>query len=176
MQSLEQYRLLKDKVDRFCTAVQARFPEQMVCRRGCDACCTHIGVLPVEALAIALAVASLPPEQAEQMRTRARQMADKEECPLLLDRACLLYTVRPIICRTQGMPLLVEEDGGRRIDYCPLNFQGLESLPGDAVLNLDALNQSLAAINILCLRELAEAGVELPERLSIAEAILLELE
>lgn len=176
MKSLEQYKLLLENVDRFCAAVQARFPEQVACRRGCDACCTHIGVMAVEAIGLALALAALPEAEAEKIRVRARGMRKGEGCPLLAGGACLLYEARPVICRTQGLPLLVEEDGQGRVDHCPLNFQGVESLPGDAVLNLETLNETLAAINLLCLRELGEADGNLPERLSIADALLLELD
>lgn len=176
MESLTQYRLLLEKVDCFSAAIAARFGGEVACRRGCDACCTHIGVMAVEAIALALAVAALPEAEREAIRERARTMADGDACPLLLDGVCLLYDARPVICRSHGLPLLLEEEGGRRIDHCPLNFRGLESLPGDAVLNLETLNSALAGINLLCLRELGEAADGLPERLSIAEALLLEFE
>jgi Fe-S-cluster containining protein len=176
MKSLEQYRLLLEKVDRFSGGVAECFGGGMVCRRGCDACCTHISVMAVEAVALALAVAALPAEEAEGIRERARRMGSDEACPLLEDGVCLLYAARPVICRSHGLPLLLEEDGQRRVDHCPLNFQGMESLPGDMVLNLETLNQALAAVNILCLQELGDAASQLPERLSIAEALLLELD
>jgi Fe-S-cluster containining protein len=176
MESLAQYRLLLEKVDRFSAALGERFPGQMSCRQGCDACCTHIGVMAVEVIALALAVAALPAAEGEEIRERARRMGGDEACPLLQEGACLLYDARPVICRSHGLPLLLEDEGGRRVDHCPLNFQGLESLPGDAVLNLETLNQALAAINLLCLRELEDVAGQLPERLSMAEALLLEVE
>lgn len=176
MESLSQYRLLLEKLDRFSAAIADRFAGEMACRRGCDACCTHIGVMAVEAIAMALAVARLPEAEREAIRQRARDMAGGDACPLLREGVCLLYDARPVICRSHGLPLLLEEEGGRRVDHCPLNFRGLESLPGDAVLSLETLNQALAAINLLCLRELGEDADGLPERLSIAEALLLELD
>lgn len=176
MESLTQYRLLLEKVDRFSAAIGQRFADHIACRRGCDACCTHIGVMVVEAIAIAQAVAALPEAERDAIRQRARTMADGDACPLLQEGVCLLYHARPVICRSHGLPLLLEEDGTKRLDHCPLNFQGMESLPGEAVLNLEILNQALAGINLLCLRELGEAAASLPERLSIAEALLLEVE
>lgn len=176
MKCLDTYRQLVGRVDQFWMTVSDLFPEHIVCSKGCDACCTHIGVSTVEAMALASAVAALPEPEAQSVRDRARRMLDGEDCPLLDDGSCLLYAARPIICRTQGLPLLVAEEAGKRVDFCPENFKGLESLPGDAILDLETLNQALAAINLLCLQELKDAGVQLPERMSIADALLLELD
>jgi hypothetical protein len=92
------------KVEEFSGSLTAKFVDRIACRRGCDSCCTHIGVMPVE------------------------------------------------------------------------DFQGMESLPGDAVLNLETLNTVLATINALFRKELGEAAVDMPERLTIAEALLLEID
>jgi Fe-S-cluster containining protein len=175
LKSLESYRQLVAKVDRFAAGVSERYAGQLVCCRGCDACCTHIGISAVEALALALAVAALPPEVAAKLRERAEGMRNGEVCPLLAEGVCLLYAARPIICRTQGLPLLVTEEEGRRVDHCPLNFREIEAISGAAVLDLETLNQALAAINLLCLRELADRGIDLPERLLLAEALQLKI-
>jgi uncharacterized protein len=174
LKSLESYRQLVVKVDRFAAGVSERYAGQLACRRGCDACCTHIGVSAVEALALARAVSALPREEAEALRKRGALMREDAGCPLLEEGVCLLYDVRPIICRTQGLPLLVTEEEGRRVDHCPLNFQEVETISGVAVLDLETLNQALAAINLLCLRELADQGTELPERLPLADALRLD--
>jgi len=176
LKSLESYRQLVERVDRFAAGVAQLYPDALACRRGCDGCCTHIGISAVEAAALALAVAQLPPTEAAALRQRAERMEEGEGCPLLADGICLLYAARPIICRTQGLPLLVTEEPGRRVDHCPLNFRGIDSLAGTAVLELGTLNQALAAINLLCLRELRGQGGKLPERLPLAEALQLELD
>lgn len=175
MESIARYQQLIEKVEGFCSGITARFTEHIACRRGCDACCTHIGVMPLEGVALAIRLTQLPLPEAERIRARARMATLEGGCPLLQDGECLLYSARPLICRTHGLPILIEEETGRRIDHCPLNFQQMESLPGDAVLNLETLNTTLAAINALFLNELGEAAVDFPERISIADALLLEL-
>ena len=174
--SLASYYQLVAKVDRFAKGVAERYPDALVCKRGCDACCTHIGVSAVEALALALAVARLPAEEAATLRERAARMQGGKACPLLADGGCLLYAARPILCRSQGLPLLVKEGGGERVDHCPLNFQQVEAISGEAVLNLEILNQALAAINHFCLQELETRGAKLPPRLPLAQALQLELD
>jgi hypothetical protein len=68
----------------------------------------------------------------------------------------------------------MNRDGRRQVDYCPLNFRGVSSLPGSAVIDLDRLNETLVAVN-LCFISSPELSTPWPERLTIAEALLLEM-
>ncbi|RMF70667.1 MAG: YkgJ family cysteine cluster protein, partial [Alphaproteobacteria bacterium] len=163
---LKNYQGLLEQVDALAARISGRLGEHMVCGPGCSGCCRHISVLPVEAFALRRAL-----EQADSDRQRLiRQQAlasDGEQCPLLRDDQCLLYQARPVICRTQGLPLLLREDNGLRIDYCPLNFTDLETLPGELAVDLDRLNQLLVAVNLhFC----QQTGTPV-ERQGIAEAL-----
>jgi Fe-S-cluster containining protein len=171
MKSLENYFRLIDKVDELSRRIEDRFRDSISCVRGCDACCRHLTLFPVEGAALALALKELDPDSADHIRSRARGALPDGPCPLLKDGACLLYRARPLICRTHGLPLLTASEGKKRIDFCPENFRGLDSLPGDAVIDLDLLNSALAAINSLFVREaFPQAPIEL--RISIAESLL----
>ncbi|TYO98219.1 Fe-S-cluster containining protein [Geothermobacter ehrlichii] len=169
--ALAAYRQLLTRIDAFAAKTRQRLGEQLYCRPGCAGCCTHIGVLPVEALALSGALAEAPPPLRERVRKRLANTAG-DDCPLLEQNLCLLYDARPVICRTQGLPLLVGSGEERRIDFCPLNFRGLDSLPGEVVLDLDRLNQTLVAINLLLGEKLKREGIRMPERLRVAEALV----
>lgn len=145
--ALAPYRALLTQVDQLCARIVAAFPEQIECRAGCAACCTLQGVLPVEAATLALAFRRLPATDAEALQARLQTAADDDRCPLLSDERCPLYAARPIICRTHGLPLLVEDEHGRRVDRCPRNFTGLDTLPGSAIIALETLNQALVVAN-----------------------------
>ncbi|TLM66311.1 MAG: YkgJ family cysteine cluster protein [Deltaproteobacteria bacterium] len=146
--ALAPYRALLVQVDALCERIGAGFPAEISCRAGCAACCTLQGVLPVEAASLALALRQLPEAAAAALRRQLRApTADAAHCPLLTDDRCPLYAARPVICRTHGLPLLLEENGGRRVDRCPLNFTGLDTLPGTAVIDLERLNQALVIAN-----------------------------
>ncbi len=172
---LRNYRQLAARVDGLCGQIEERCREHLVCREGCDSCCRHLSLFWVEAVALAWALKQADPIQAETIRQQARSATETGPCPLLLGGRCLLYAARPLICRTHGLPLLLERDGERRIDYCPRNFQQATTLPPGAVVNLETLNATLAAVNALFVQNLfGEAGPP-AERLSIAAALLLPI-
>lgn len=172
---LENYRALVAKVDAMCRRVETEFAGQIACRRGCDGCCRHLTLLPVEAYALARALAELPAALAAEIRERARHASPDGPCPLLADGACLLYAARPLICRSHGLPLLIAGENGTQIDFCPLNFQGTASLPGAAVIDLDRLNAALAAVDALFVSEVFRGNPPVKERFTIAEALLLDV-
>lgn len=169
---LRNYRDLLTKVELICREIEAEYGEYLACHAGCDDCCRHITLFPVEAAALAPAIDNLPREEAARIQSRARRASPDGPCPLLKNGLCLLYDVRPIICRTHGLPLLTMHDGSRSIDFCPRNFHGLSSLPGKAVIDLERLNTALAAVNALFVAERYGAVPRGKERVSIAEALL----
>ena len=68
----------------------------------------------------------------------------------------------------------IEYRGHRSIGFCRKNFRKLESIPHDAVIDLDCLNNNLAAVNRLFVNECSDPIGSNP-RLSIGEALLLDL-
>lgn len=171
---LANYRNLLAKVDLLCRRIEAEFGAQLACRAGCDSCCRHLSLFRVEAAALAAALNALPAEHAARIRARAREASAGSPCPLLENGRCLLYAARPIICRTHGLPLLTIQEGNRTFDFCPRNFQGIGSLPGSAIIDLDRLNATLAAINALFVAECFSGPPPEKERLTIAEALSVE--
>ncbi|GFE57731.1 YkgJ family cysteine cluster protein [Geobacter sp. AOG1] len=172
---LKNYRELIGRVDELCAAIGEEFPEEIVCRAGCAGCCRHLTLLPVEAIALAVAMYELPPTQADMIRDRARKSAPDGPCPLLMDERCLLYAARPLICRTHGLPLLTRLDDVPQVDFCPENFRGVTNLPGSAVIDLERLNTALVAVDALFRREYFPEGRAGRDRYTIAEALLLQL-
>lgn len=173
-QHLTNYRTLVARVDALCRQIEADFRSQIVCRRGCDACCRHLSLFRVEAVNLAQALHGLPGPEAARIRDRARRSVADGPCPLLENGVCQLYAARPIICRTHGLPLLLGE-GEMRVDYCPENFRGLDALPAAAVIDLERLNTTLAAVDSLFVSAVSPDRLPVGERLTIAAALLLEL-
>jgi uncharacterized protein len=172
---LNNYLQLCARVAELCDQIEARCREHLTCHAGCDSCCRHLSLFWVEAAALAWALKQTDPAAAAAIRQQAQASAPEGPCPLLLGGRCLLYAARPLICRTHGLPLLLERDGERRIDYCPLNFRQATTLPPGALVNLETLNSTLAAINALFVKELFGPAGPPTERPTIAEALLLQL-
>lgn len=169
--NLDNYRKFVARVDALCNGIKGALHEHIACADGCSACCASITLFPVEAAALNAALELLPVEEADAIRLHVREHAGGERCPLLRKSRCLLYAARPVICRTHGFPILYTQNDERRVDCCPLNLERCESLPGSAVIELDRLNTILVAINSLFISQAGQTS-DLPERLSIAEAIL----
>lgn len=85
-----------------------------------------------------------------------------------------MYASRLIICRTHGLPMRIEYRGNRFIGFCQKNFRQLDPIPDDAVIDLDCLNNNLAAVNQLFVNEFSDR-IGLSPRFSISEALLLDL-
>ena len=171
---LKNYRQLISRVDELCQGIEKQFRSAIACSDGCDGCCRHLSLFPVEGIALAVALRDLPPAERRHLQERARTTLPTDPCPLLGQHHCLMYQARPLICRTHGLPLLMNRDGERRVDYCPLNFRGLTTLPGAAVIHLDRLNETLVAVNLRFMSDSA-ATSPWPERLTVAQALLLKM-
>ena len=168
---LMNYRDLLARVDQLLDCVQRQYSSQILCHKGCDCGCRNLSVFPIEALFLVNAIQDLPEESGAKIRQRAA-LASFWDCPLQENRACSLYTFRPIICRTHGFPLLTHYKGQPSIGYCRNNFKDMSVIPDDAIIDLDNINRALRAINSSIVGELAHV-MQLPERLSIAEAVLM---
>ena len=121
-------RQLHDEVDRSAGALAEQHRGRLRCGRGCHACCVDgLTVFEVEAERIRAGHAELlqrgPPHPVGA-------------CAFLGDAGeCRIYSDRPYVCRTQGLPLRWLEEGPadeivERRDICPLNESGeaLETL------------------------------------------------
>ena len=169
---LDNYNQLITKIDALCSGIESALGEQITCSEGCSSCCTSITLFPVEAAALRDAIDALPMEEAESIRQHLPQNALGERCPLLSNHRCLLYSARPIICRTHGLPISYTEEDQRKSDCCPLNMAETESISGTHVIDLDKLNTLLVAVNSLYLSQ--TESQDFPERMTIAEAINLK--
>ena len=152
------YRALLARLDSFAGQLAARHGKHIVCAPGCAGCCRQIlELLPVEFYYLQAAVRKL---------SLPKPAPAAEACPLLDDGLCLLYEYRPVICRTHGMPLLMEAAGRQWVDCCPENFTSarLRDLSGDSLLHLERVNLLLVSINHVFA---AARGHDAGQRLSI---------
>jgi hypothetical protein len=174
---LARYRELCDYCAALAQRVETSFAPAWHCRAGCGGCCRLETVCGLEA-AVLLAGGvgdALPPST-----------ATGEVCCLLRDDLCQFYGLRPLICRTHGLPLVSAELTGGEVDCCPLNLPALaagDGLAAELVLDLDSLTGNLLRLNLALfillgrpelagmrfpLAALVEGGKDLPPELLAA--------
>src|SRR3989339_2201968 len=91
---LKNFQTFVKRVDSHINAVKNVFPDQIACKKGCDLCCRFLTLFPVEALSLSYVFSRLP----EDIKIKVAHKIEKEKqaCPLLIDRECVLYPARPI--------------------------------------------------------------------------------
>lgn len=109
------------EIDKEISKLELMHDSQLNCKKGCSSCCESIKIFPIEFYAIKSKV--------EIKRHPKLKLKHKfsSKCRFLINDACILYNYRPIICRTQGLPLLYETNSGNtfELSVCKLNFKGL---------------------------------------------------
>ncbi len=140
-QEIEKYFALRQELDALCQDLAGLHESQMACGAGCDHCCMDFSILPVEYHAIKKEMTSLPGQ--------AFTTGPDSSCPFLVEHRCAIYSSRPLICRTQGLPLLFMNEEQWELSVCELNFQAydLQSFTAENTFPLDRFNSRLFLIN-----------------------------
>jgi len=100
---LEAYHVADEGLGRLVEEAEKRLGQKLACHSGCHACCLRESY-PVSRLE----VAGMCWFVAEQLEGPARKdvlaqmaaFAPPAHCPMLLDRKCAVYPMRPLSCRT----------------------------------------------------------------------------
>ena len=151
LESLKKYRQLCKKIDVFAEKLLKKHADSIHCAPGCSECCILETLFPIEAYSIGNGVKKFSAVTRKWLQRNSKNR-NRKLCVFLKSGKCLVYSFRPIICRTQGYPLLL--DG--RVDFCPKNFQGVRSLDGASILELETITTLLVKINMLFVREMGK--------------------
>jgi uncharacterized protein len=180
---LAAHRALVEKVDAFSAGVHARRAASMACRPGCSACCqVELTVCDVEAAQVREGLRALDVVARDSLRARLDPAEDEPAenggpCVMLGDDGrCAIYAARPLVCRTQGLPLRYPRDTvpvdavmgrargtGDPLTWCPLNFHDGPPEPVD-VLDAERVDAMIAVSNRAYLGGMARTRAEEPGR------------
>lgn len=143
---LNQYHTLCNYCDTLFESVRQAYPREIHCAEGCADCCSLETVVPLEAYVIALFL-----KDSSRRDDALEKIPQDHHCLFLLHetQACSIYPVRPLICRTHGLPTRYPEQPG--IDICPLNFPNHpDALPVEEQYILDAgiITTNLMKLNL----------------------------
>jgi Fe-S-cluster containining protein len=167
MHATEAYQQFRDAVDRMAAELTNVHGKHVTCRPGCHSCCTNLSVFPVEYHAILAAI--------RQARVVV-SFDPAQPCGFLRDGKCSLYAMRPLICRTHGLPVAFTNDTFEppetNVSFCPMNFSEADlddyEFGPRNTLDLDAMNSRLAEINQQYLAELPPSNRP-PQRVPLSQ-------
>ncbi|MBM4102826.1 MAG: hypothetical protein FJ263_02085 [Planctomycetes bacterium] len=166
--TIQQYRELRRQTDKLAAELEKLHADRMVCRKGCCQCCTNLTVFPVEFFSIV--------EEMKQAGITKPAFDAAKACGYLDDKGeCIIYPYRPIICRTQGLPLAFydEPQQGYSVTFCPKNFADADPAKLDFgpnnTLNLDELNDELFKIHLQFLQERPQLHFTASTRIELSQ-------
>lgn len=141
------YKTFLSQASAHFTDIAERHTTSFTCKQGCHACCEPgLTVLKVEAENIAAYIHSHPNIKEQLLSLKESNPHNGTRCSML-DKAgtCLIYPVRPFICRSHGAPIAIAREEYYQIDVCPLNFTNnpIEELGPEDFFILDDWNNQL---------------------------------
>lgn len=142
---LKQYETLRAYCDGFWERVRERHGNVMSCRKGCHDCCRLESVSAIEAYILLAGCRDLGISGGSTVTATASDF-----CPFLQAHECLVYSIRPLICRTHGLAITGKKLTGGAVDCCPLNFtrESLAFLDRELVLDVDMITANLMRLNL----------------------------
>ncbi len=164
--SIEDYRYLRRQVDCEIANLEAVHRGHLMCRVGCCGCCVNLTVFAVELYSIA--------GQLAESGVGKIDFNPSAVCGWLENGMCRIYPVRPIICRTHGLPVAISKEDGsaeREVSFCPLNFTQIDPEtfpfgPGNS-LDLVELNERLSRINADFIEGFRRQDLDIPVRIEL---------
>jgi Fe-S-cluster containining protein len=133
---------LQENASGFFEKIAQKHSDKMECKKGCSKCCqTDISVFEIEAERIEEWFYTQDSAEQERLLELWKTPNQESYCAFLYNDQCTIYEPRPLICRTQGLPLYVASENV--LDFCPLNFKAGDP-PKEDWLNLERMNTLLA--------------------------------
>ena len=133
---------LQENASGFFDKIHQKHATQMECKKGCSKCCkTDISVFGIESERIEEWFTSQNKDEQKRLLELWAQPHQEGYCSFLYNDQCTIYEARPLICRTQGLPLYLTSENV--LDYCPLNFTAGDP-PKEDWLNLERMNTLLS--------------------------------
>jgi Fe-S-cluster containining protein len=148
---MSRYPEVAAKVDAFFRRVEQRHGSDLQCHTGCSDCChTRLTVTRAEARAITDEVAHWPASRRGALAANVgRSPESSDQCAALdANGRCLIYDVRPLVCRSHGAPIRLREGSLPVVRACFRNFPGgPEHADADCILDQQTLSAIALALN-----------------------------
>lgn len=166
---IQKYRQLREEVDQKTAQLEEMHADHILCQKGCCDCCMNLTVWPVEFYSIL--------REMQEQNWPVPALHPAAGCVYLEEGVCQIYPFRPLICRTHGLPLVYWHDDtdppGYGIIFCQRNFIRHEEIAFTAenTLNMDEVNEQLAAANIAFIEQNPDLNLEPSDRIQLKHLI-----
>lgn len=161
MSVFANYQKLIQKIDNLCNKIVPLYREQITCNKGCSNCCiSGLTLFPVEADYI----------KEKTKHKKIKPNMAKGSCVMLHNGLCQIYEYRPLVCRTQGFPLLY----GDQLSFCELNFKDMTGgfcFSSGTLIDMNKVNTILAAVNLEYLKQTGNLSKLKDKRYTIRELV-----
>jgi len=148
---VSRYPELASKVDAFFSRVEARHGEYMKCNTGCSHCChVRLSITGIEAQAIRDAMVTWPASRAAALAKNVTAGPADRCAALDPNGRCLIYEVRPIVCRSHGAPIRMRDERSLPVvQSCPDNFteEGPAAADADCIIDQATLSAMTLAVD-----------------------------
>ena len=155
------YREFIARLDRLTASLAEHYGQGLKCAPGCTSCCEGgITLFPIEADYITASA------DTECLQAPAHERS----CRFLREGLCRIYQLRPVVCRTQGLPLLYGNGRDAEVSLCDLNTGILDEsgeIDSEYLVDMERVNTILAALNISYLRATGELDLRMDTRVSM---------
>lgn len=165
----EEYLTIKEEIDEISTKLSQLHTNQLQCKAGCSSCCESISVFEVEFDTIQEQITK---HKIELPKPLFLQKFTKR-CRFLVNKRCSIYEFRPIICRTQGLPILYRSfnTDHYELSVCKLNFKGINTnyFNDHNSLMLSPFNTKLLLLNQAYIKANQSTQKDLNRRIDLYE-------
>lgn len=135
------------KVDAFFARVEARHGSDMQCGTGCSDCChARLTVTGVEARSIGQELATWEAPRRAALAANAATGPEDRCAALDPDGRCLIYAVRPVVCRSHGAPIRMRQGSLPVVQSCFKNFTHVTP-DADCVIDQETLSALVLAVD-----------------------------
>ncbi len=169
-----EYQNLVHKIEQTCSRLENFYKEHIVCQPGCSDCCkVDRSVLSIEAYFIRQQLKEFSAARIRKMRSRYKK--NDQYCPMLWHDLCAIYPVRPIICRTHGLPIQYVEAEIAFVDYCRLNFTQLPEtyeFQDEYIIDMREFNSELVRLDQRFVSEVLRKKWDPFKRISLINILL----
>jgi len=148
-EALRDYLTLRQRLDREISNFLKPGTVKLKCAPGCDSCCVPFSLCEIEAAVVLDALNRGLAEETFARATLEEGLVNEKTCALLDEGRCLIYPQRPIICRTQGLPLAYIDHERESIEFsiCPKNDEAGREWRMEELFLMDPFNASLQELN-----------------------------